>query len=468
MKQRCMKSKLCLCFSLFHAICLSPLIANVSLPAVFGDHMVLQQKSEIKLWGWAKPLEKVLVTTSWSTDQIETVANNQANWSVVLKTPEAGGVHSIKVQGYNALEINDVLIGEVWLASGQSNMEWNARMGIDNAKAAVENATQKEIRFFSVTHRTASSPNYDVDGTWVVCSPETMIDFSAVGYFHAKKLNEKLKVPIGIINASWGGTPIETWMPEEAILNNPRLLEASKAHGEMSWTPREPGRIYNAMIAPLSPYRIAGVIWYQGEANTINAEAYSEMLQKLIESWRIGFQSDFPFYFAQIAPWNGNKPYAGVKLRESQRRALRVPKTGMVVVSDIVGDINDIHPSNKADVGRRFADLALNQCYGFDEYPVSGPLFSGLRVEGDKIAVDFKHAEGLHFKGDSPDGFEIAGLDGIWHSANATINGSSVMLSSPEVKNPANARLAWSNTAGSNLFNSGGLPASCFNSMKDF
>jgi sialate O-acetylesterase len=462
-----MKLKLFISLSLLYAISLRPLMANVSVPAIFGDHMVIQQKSEITLWGWAKPMEKVFITTSWSSDTIKTEGNNQANWSATIKTPGAGGPHFIKIQGYNALQINDILVGEVWLVSGQSNMEWSARMGINNAEEAVKNATQKEIRFFSVTHRTASNPNYDVDGHWVVCSPETMIDFSAIGYFYAKNLNEKLKVPVGIINASWGGTPIEVWIPEKNILNNQKLFEASKAINEMSWSPREPGRVFNAMLAPIMPFKIAGVLWYQGETNTANAETYTEMLQTLIESWRKGFQTDFPFYYAQIAPWNNYGSYAGAKLREAQRRALFIPKTGMVVVSDI-GDTIDIHPRNKTDVGKRFANLALNQCYGFTEYPVSGPLFSGFRVDGQKVTVDFKYADGLHFKGKFLADFEVSGSDGIWYPAKAIIKDNTVIVSSSKVKIPVNVRLAWSSTASSNLFNSSGLPSSCFTSLTKF
>lgn len=435
--------------------------SNVSLPAIFGDHMLLQQNAEITLWGWAKPMEKIIVTTSWSTDTFRTEGDNQANWSLRIKTPAAGGPHFMKVQGYNTIEINDILIGEVWLLSGQSNMEWSARLGIEKADEAVKQANQNQIRFFSVTHRTAGTPNYDLDGRWVVCSPESMIDFSAVGYFFGKNIHEILKVPVGLINASWGGTPIEVWTPEPEILQNLRLLEASKAIGEMKWSPREPGRVFNAMIAPLMNFRIAGVLWYQGETNTANPETYTEMMQVLIESWRKGFQNDFPFYYAQIAPWNQYGPFSGAKLREAQRHALKIPKTGMIVVSDI-GDTIDIHPRNKHDVGLRFAHLALNQHYGLEKYPSSGPLYQSHSTEGNKLMIEFSHANGLHAKGKTVNFFEIAGADGIWYPAKATITGNRVILSSVKVKNPVNARFAWSNTASPDLFNGDGLPASCF------
>ena len=346
-------------------------------------------------------------------------------------------------------------------------MEWSARMGIENADEAVKNATQKEIRFFSVTHRTSGFPNYDVDGSWVVCSPESMIDYSALGYFFAKKLNEKLNIPVGLINTSWGGTPIEVWIPEQNILNNPRLLDASKAIKEMAWGPREPGRAFNAMIAPMMPFKIAGVLWYQGETNTANPEAYIEMLQTLISSWREGFKTDFPFYFAQIAPYYDYAPNSGVKVREAQRRALSTSKTGMVVVSDI-GDTSNIHPRKKLEAGYRFADLALNQCYGLKEYPVSGPLFSGFNIDGQKVVVDFNYSDGLYAKNGILNYFELAGSDGIWYPAKAIIKNNQIIVSASKVKKPVDVRFAWSNTATPNLFNSDNLPASCFNSQKIF
>lgn len=439
-------------------------MANISVPAIFGNHMVLQQNAEISLWGWGKPMEKITITSSWNNDTLKTEVSNQANWSVILKTPKAGGPHSIHIQGYNHLEISDILIGEVWLLSGQSNMEWSPRLGIENAEEVVSQSTQNDIRFFSVTHRTALNPNYDVDGEWVICQPESVIDFSALGYFFGKKLHQVLNVPVGLINASWGGTPIEVWIPEEKIVTNEMFNEASKLISEMPWAPREPGGVYNAMIAPIMPFNIAGTLWYQGETNTRNPETYTKMMETLIQAWRDGFKSDFPFYFAQIAPFKHYPPQAGVEIREAQRLALTIPKTGMVVLSDI-GDTTNIHPKRKQEAGDRFADLALNKTYGLSMYPPSGPLFEDYQIEGKKVIVKFKFANGLHCKGKKLTHFELAGENGLWYPAKAIIKKDQVVVSTSKVSKPVNVRFGWHNTATPNLFNASNLPASCFNSL---
>lgn len=464
---KCVKIKYILLFltlSLF--LVNSNIFAKISVPAIFGNHMVLQKEAEVKLWGWGKPLERVVVTTSWSTDTLKTIVDNQANWALVLKTPEAGGPHSIKIQGYNSVDITDVLIGEVWLLSGQSNMEWSARMHIENGEEAINKATQKEIRFFSVTHRTASQPNYDVDGQWVVCSPEPMIDFSAIGYFFGKKLNEVLKVPVGLINASWGGTPIEVWIPEKGITSHPELLDASKLISEMQWGPREPGRTFNAMVAPFMPFTIAGTLWYQGETNTSNPKTYTAMLNELVKDWRAGFESDFPFIYAQIAPFNGYGKDVGVMVREAQRRALSIPKSAMVVVSDI-GDTTNIHPKNKRDAGYRFSDVVLNKIYHKREFPVSGPLFKSFAIAGREVNVYFDYAKGLHDAGDALRQFEIMNANGKWFKAKAVIKNDVVVLSSSKVKVPIQVRFAWSNTSTPKLLNNDKLPASCFSTKPE-
>ena len=205
---------------LIAALSFNHLSANVSLPSVFTNHMVLQQNYEITIWGWGKPFEEIKITTGWENIEHKTVTNNQANWKIVIPTPKAGGPFTIKVQGYNTIILEDILIGEVWICSGQSNMEWSAHMGIDNAEKEIADANFPEIRFFSVLHRTASEPNYDINGTWQICTPETMTDFSATAYFFARELQKELNVPIGIINASWGGTPAEVWTPTQSIQND--------------------------------------------------------------------------------------------------------------------------------------------------------------------------------------------------------------------------------------------------------
>jgi sialate O-acetylesterase len=446
---------------------MSQVRANVSLPAIFGNHMVLQQNAEVKMWGWAKTGEEVTVTCSWNQKPIKTKANNLAKWEVTVNTPKAGGPYSINIKGYNTVVIEDVMVGEVWLCSGQSNMEWSARAGIDNGEKEVAKANYPEIRFFSVRHRTADAPQLNLDGEWVVCTSETMKDFSAVGYFFGREIHNNLKVPVGLINSSWGGTPIEPWMDAEVIESNKDLAEAAKQRKDVPWGPVQAGKAYNAMIAPLMPFRLAGALWYQGESNVDRADLYPQFLTSLIQSWRKDWNNEFPFYYVQIAPWNYGQPFEGVLLRDAQRRTMdMVPNTGMVVVSDI-GNIEDIHPTNKHDVGIRLSKWALNKTYGKKDIPFSGPLYKEMKVEGNKIRLFFDHTEGgLVSKGKELTHFEMAGSDQKFVKAKAKIEGNTVVVQAKEVKNPTAVRFAWSNTAEPNLFNKAGLPASSFRTDK--
>ncbi|SFV02182.1 sialate O-acetylesterase [Pontibacter akesuensis] len=455
------KSITCLCIAL--VMCsLSPLFANVGLPAIFNSHMILQQKAEVVIWGWGKAQEPVSVTTSWNQQTVKTETNPNGQWRVTVNTPAAGGPYSITVQGYNTIKLEDVLIGEVWLVSGQSNMEWSARAGIDNAEEAVRGANHPNIRFFNVQHRTADAPQLDLGGQWVPSTPETMIDFSAIAYFFGRELHQELDVPIGLINSSWGGTPAEVWVAPEVTASDPGLAEAAKKIAPMEWAPHEPGKTYHAMLAPLIPYRIAGVLWYQGETNTAAPQSYARLFPALINRWRSEWGYDFPFYYAQIAPFKYGRPLEGVLLRDAQRKALSVPGTGMVVTSDI-GNINDIHPRNKQDVGKRFANLALNKTYGRKNLPFSGPLYREMKTEGSKVRLYFDHAEnGLVMKGKQLTHFEIAGEDQQFVPAKARVDGKTLVVSAPGVKKPVAVRFAWSNTAEPNLFNKEGLPASSF------
>ncbi len=435
--------------------------ANVKMPAIWSNHMVLQQNSKVKIWGWANPTENIKITTSWNLDTIETVGDNQAKWEAYINTPEAGGAYSISIQGYNKVEIKDILIGEVWLASGQSNMEWTTSSGIIDGDKQKQEANYPNIRLFTVYKRSDVFPSYDVDGQWLVCSPETMQWFSAIGYFFGRKLHENLKVPVGIICSAWGGTPIEAWIPKDKIEGDKSLMQSSNKLKEVAWGPVKPGRIYNAMIHPLMPFTLAGILWYQGESNTDNPEYYSKKLSTMIGCWRDEFKQDLPFYFAQIAPFNGYSNDSGVQIRDQQRRTLSVENTGMIVLSD-VGDTTCIHPKHKIEVGERFADLALNKVYGKSDFAVSGPLFKSYDVSGNKVVVKFDYNNGLYIKGKVLNYFEVAGDDGKWYPAKARIKKGDVVLSASGVKKPVNVRFAWKNSAVPNLFNSDGLPASCF------
>jgi sialate O-acetylesterase len=435
--------------------------SNISIPEIFSDNMVLQRRSEVTFWGWANTGETVTIKADWLSEAVSVQAGNQGTWKLVLKTSEAGGPYTISIKGYNELTLRNVLIGEVWLCSGQSNMEWSARSGIANAEQEINNSSNPAIRLFSVFHSTSQYPQDHFTGEWAECSPATMANFSIIAYFFARKLNHDLGIPVGVINSSWGGTPAESWMPGEVIQNDDYLNKAAAMQKPVPWGPVEPARIYNSMISPMIPFRIAGVLWYQGEANTVNAYAYKKMLSGLIGSWRSKWGYDFPFYFAQIAPYRYGKPFEGVEVRDAQRRVLEVAGTGMVVLSDI-GDTTDIHPRNKFDAAVRFANLALNRYYGALKQEDSGPLYKGMTVEKDKVVVSFDHNAGLHAVGDKITCFEVAGSDRIYYPAFAKIKDQKVIVRSDKVKSPVTVRFAWSNTATPNLFNGAGLPASCF------
>jgi sialate O-acetylesterase len=437
--------------------------ANVTLPNIFSDNMVLQRNAEVTIWGWANPQEEVVITPSWNNETYKIKASNQAKWEIKIPTPKEGGPYMITIKGYNEIVLKNILIGEVWICSGQSNMEMNASWGIENGEEAVKNAVNPNIRFFLVPKLTATTPQNNISGTWTACTPETMKYFSAVGYFFGKHLQEELKnVPIGLISSNWGGTPAEIWMPEEVIQNDTVLLEAAKTRKEESYGPNQPGRAFNAMIYPLTKFKIAGALWYQGESN-VGSEVYDKTLSALITSWRKLWKYDFPFYFVQIAPYKyGVDHFSGTIIRDAQRKVLQeVPNTGMVVISD-VSTVEDIHPKDKKSVGIRLANLALVDTYKVNSATVNGPLYKGIAIDKNKITVTFEYSEGLYFKDKKGDLFEVAGIDNVFYKAQAVIKNNTIILQSDKVKMPVKVRYAWKNTDQSTLFNKANLPASSF------
>lgn len=441
----------------------STMMTKISLPTIFGDNMVLQRNAEVTIWGWSNPNEVIKLISSWNNKEYQVIANDHGQWEFVIKTLEAGGPYTISVKGDTEVVLKNILIGEVWLCSGQSNMEMTASWGIDNRDEEVKNATNPNIRFFTVPQLTATTPQNDLLGNWVESTPETMSDFSAVGYFFAKRLQENLKnIPIGLISSSMGGTPAEIWMPEEVVVNDPLLAESAKMFNQQGYEPRQPGRAYNAMIHPITGIKIAGTIWYQGESN-VGSTIYDKTLSALINSWRKVWQEDFPFYFVQIAPnKTGKNNFLNVALRDAQRKVLKeVSNTGMVVISDI-SDVKEIHPTDKKTVGIRLADLTLLNTYKTITDLVNSPLYKAIRLEENKVIVSFDYADGLYFKDKKEEQFEIAGIDEVFYPAKAEIKNNEVWLESKKVNVPVKVRFAWGNTIQSNLFNKANLPASCF------
>ncbi|QDV09774.1 Beta-glucuronidase [Planctomycetes bacterium Poly30] len=633
-------------------------LADVTLPAVLGNHGVLQAGETAAIWGWAAPGEAVTVTGSWTTAPAEAVADDEGRWRVEIPLPEPGGPYSITIEGQNRIVLEDMLVGEVWICSGQSNMEMGVGAAAD-AEREIAAADHPGIRLFRVPQAVSARPleRLSPGAAWTICSPDTIAQgnwggFSAVGYYFGRRLNAELGVPIGLIHTNWGGTPAESWTPADVLegldgyedrlaeralladapekveaMNRARLAEwesevarQDAGYGEPRWysadlddsewatmdlpvnwsetdlrdfdgvvwyrknvslpqgwrgkelvlelgpiddedrtwvgetqvgegnvwnaarrysvpasaaggesvvvtvrvldkdgpggifgspdqmalyaadapgerlslagpwryrvssdvkaqAPRPellgvsaygtPASLYNAMIHPLVPFGIQGAIWYQGEANATAPRRYEPLFRAMIEGWRSAWkQPAFPFYYAQIAPflyWPGSD---STGVREAQRRTLDHPNVGMVVTSDI-GNLHDIHPQNKQDVGLRLANVALAGTYGREVGAVSGPIFRSMQVDGERARLTFDHAEGgLSVRpGTELSSFELAGADGIFLPAEATLEKEEVVLHCSQIPAPVAARYAWSNTSEGNLMNGAGLPASCFSTI---
>lgn len=458
--------------------------AEIKLPKLFSDHMVLQRQTEANLWGWAAPGEEVKIALGDSTASAK--ADESGKWRTKLKTPAAGGPFELSFKGTNEITLKDVYVGEVWIASGQSNMEWSVAAS-DKPQEEAKNADHPLIRMIKVQRIPAVEPVDDIPvdpGTkkttptsgWAVCSPETVPQFSAVGYYFARHLAQELKVPVGIVNTSWGGTLCEAWTSKEALAEVPSLkylADRQISVDPAKPNPNQPAVLYNGMLAPVVPLSIRGAIWYQGESNVNRAHEYATLFPTMIADWRKRFgQGDFPFLFVQLAPYKydgkwENGVYSGsnklAELWDSQLKTLAVPNTGMCVTTDIT-NVNDIHPKNKQDVGKRLALWALANSYDKKDLVYSGPLYESHEIEGNKIRIKFKHGSGLVAKDEKQlTHFQIAGEDQKFVDAKATIEGDTLVVSSSEaVPKPAAVRFAWNAVAEPNLFNKAGLPASPF------
>ncbi|MBM4018526.1 MAG: sialate O-acetylesterase [Planctomycetes bacterium] len=481
--------------------------ADVRLPAVIGQNMVLQADIQAPIWGWADPGEKVAVTLGGR--KAEAVADSAGKWQVRLAAMKASAEpQELSVAGKNTLKLANILVGEVWICSGQSNMAFAVR-GAINGQQEIADAKYPKIRLFKVANVTAGEPAADVKGQWVECSPETAGDFSAVGYFFGRELAKALGVPVGLVHTNWGGTPAEAWTSrqgfeanpdlkpildrfQESLANYPKALAdweknkekriadwkaaAAKAKAEGKQPPRQPqppadprtsphapSSLYNGMIAPLIPLGIRGAIWYQGESNAGRPYEYRKLFPAMIQDWRNHWgQGDFAFLFVQLANFMARKDEPAesnwAALREAQTMTLALPRTGMACIID-VGEANDIHPKNKQDVGRRLALAALAGTYGKDVV-YSGPMYESMKVEGDKVRLAFRHiGGGLAAKGDKLTGFAVAGKDRKFAWADARIEGNTVVVSAKDVPEPVAVRYAWADNPDSSLYNKADLPA---------
>jgi sialate O-acetylesterase len=441
--------------------------ADLRLPAVIGDHMVLQRESEVTFWGQADPGVVVEVLPSWKVGPASVRAGADGAWRVVLHTPQAGGPHTLRIRaGQDERVLTDVLVGEVWVCSGQSNMEWSIdasrpdSLALDPYLKGLE-AEIPLLRLFDVERAVAAEPSADCKGAWKACSTESVRDFSAVAYWFGRAVQREVGVPVGLISTNWGGTLVEAWTSAKTLAGMPGIIEASSTPAELG--PNSPSALYNGMIAPLVPFAIRGAIWYQGESNRPRAHQYRALFPALIADWREQWgRGDFPFYYVQIAPFAyENDAGEAAELREAQTLALRVPNTGMAVTMD-VGNPTDIHPKDKRTVGERLARWALAKTYGKAEVVCSGPLYKTQKIEGGAIRLVFDHAQGLTAQGDTLARFTIAGENRKFVPAEARIDGETIVVSSASVPRPVAVRFAWGAADEARLLNAAGLPAPSF------
>ena len=454
--------------------------AEVSLPKFFGSEMVLQREREAAIWGWAEPGEAVTIQCSWIKKAVSVKADDKGDWSAKIMTGKAGGPHTITVSASNILKLEDVLFGEVWLDSGQSNMEMplikvsGTYTGIKDWEKEVAEANHPGIRLFQCGNVSSKKRQKDVKPgismygvkvppcKWQKCSPESVKQFSSTAYFFARHLHKELGVPIGIIDSSWGGTPIEAWIGQEHLAKAgfDKMVAAADSQPGRPQAKSIPTRLYNGMIAPLMPFTLKGAIWYQGESNNSRPATYKKLMETMVSDWREGFREDISLYYVQIAP-NGKRRNSAY-LREQQLQALSIEKTAMAVTMDI-GNVKDIHPKNKQEVGRRLALCALAKDYG-KKIAYSGPTYKSMEIKGDKVHLKFDHIGGGLAVNDHGKlkHFEIAGADKKFFRGRARIEGDEVVVEAPEVKEPLAARYAFSSGAFGTLINKDGLPASSF------
>ena len=461
----------------------------LTLPHVFGDHMVLQAGQPVPIWGWASPGEGITVHFG-AQEKHATAATGDGRWEVRLDPLTISSQPSqLTVSGSDTVTFNDVLVGEVWLCSGQSNMskpvgEHRGQKPTFNYLQELAAANFPEVRLLKVPALKLAAPARDINAAWVPCTPDSLLktDFSAAGYFFARKLFQELNVPIGVIDASYGGTRIELWISPQGFAAVPSLAEYAKA----SLTPpakvgdAELSTCYRAEIFPLIPYAIRGFLWYQGESNVDGNDGsfYADKMAALINDWRSEWHQELPFYYVQLAPLLYHvarsdrvvSPEALPLVWEAQTATLRLPHTGMIVTTDLVDDLTDIHPRDKKDVGERLARWALADEYGRKDIEVSGPMFHSMDIQGDKAILHFDHiGGGLVSKDNKPlKWFDIAGADGTFYPAIATIDGDTVAVTSPKVSAPQVVHFAWDEAACANLFNKAGLPAVPFRTDNPF
>jgi len=462
-----MKSKSSILLFVILFIFSTGLRAEVKLPAIFGDNMVLQQQTEAAIWGTASKNKTVKVTTSWNKKSYSTKADSDGNWEVKVATPEAGGPYSVTISDGKSIQLNNVLIGEVWVCSGQSNMQMIMNgyynQPVFGSNEAIATSTNKNIRLITIERDKSLEVKEDFSGEWLECTPANVGNFSATAYFFGRMINEALDIPVGLICSAWGGTRIEPWI-SEAGLKEFDWVKLPDKNQTGDFSQQTPTVLFNAMISPMAGYAIRGGLWYQGESNRNEPEEYEKLMPGLIKNWRNEWGiGDFSFYYCQIAPYDYGGGMNSAFLREAQFKAsTALPNIGMACLMD-VGEKHNIHPGDKRAAGERLAYLALAKTYSMSGFEYSGPVLNDMTVEGSVVKLTFDHANhGLNTFGKELVNFEVAGKNKRFYPAKAFITRKGITLFSPSVAEPVAVRYAFEDFVVGELFNVEGLPASSF------
>ncbi|MDE5727741.1 MAG: sialate O-acetylesterase [Duncaniella sp.] len=453
--------------------------AEVKMPAIFGDNMVLQQNTDANIWGSATPSSTVMVSPGWTSEKYTAKADKEGRWRTAIPTPSAGGPYTVTISDGTPLTLDNVMLGEVWLCSGQSNMEMPMKgfknQPVEGANMAALRSRNPDIRLFTVNRNSSTVPVGDVTGAWAEAAPESVREFSATAYFFGRQIEEILDVPVGLVTAAWGGSACEAWMSDEMLEAFPEAVSRIPAPGtKIPSKNRTPSVLFNGMLSPLVGLSMRGVIWYQGEDNWNRAHSYADMFSTMINGWRgLWGQGDFPFYYCQIAPYDyaiitepGKEIINSAYLREAQAKVEKmVPNTGMAVLMD-AGWHEGIHPPKKRVAGERLALLALAKTYGIKGFGAESPRYKSMEVSGDTVIVSFDRAPEWIAGRQSFESkqFQLAGQDRVFHPAKAWISRSKVMVRSDEVPRPVAVRYAFENASEGDLFSPDGLPVSSFRS----
>jgi len=451
--------------------------AEIKLPAIFSDGMLMQQKTNANIWGKATPKSQITLTVSWDKTKFSTRSDEQGKWKMSIKTPSAGGPYTLTVSDGKPFTVKDILIGELWLCSGQSNMEMPMKgfknQPVEGSNMDILKSTNPNLRLFTVKRNSTIEAQTDVTGQWQAASPETVSEFSATGYYFGRLLQETLHVPVGLLSSSWGGSCVEAWMTEDMLRAFPSV-KIPKTEKDIKEKNRTPTTLYQAMIHPIIGLTIKGVIWYQGESNYDRANTYADMFSTMIKEWRKnwGQKDTIPFYYCQIAPFEysiftekGKEVINSAYLREAQAKVEKnVPATGMAVLLD-AGLEKGIHPVKKQIAGERLALLALTKSYNMKGVSGESPYYKGMEIHGDTVQVSFERAPmWIAAKNFESKLFTIAGADKVFYPAKAWIVRSKMYVKSEAVKVPVAVRYGFENFVEGDLFSNEGLPVSSFRS----